>query len=61
MKNQFMKRAIEISLLSVEKGTGPFGAVIVKDGKIIAEGSNTVTQMLQLMEKCVLYEMRVKN
>jgi len=35
MKNQFMKRAIEISLLSVEKGTGPFGAVIVKDGKII--------------------------
>ena len=43
MKNQFMKRAIEISLLSVEKGTGPFGAVIVKDGKIIAEGSNKVT------------------
>ena len=43
MKNQFMKRAIEISLLSVEKGTGPFGAVIVKDGKIIAEGSNNVT------------------
>ena len=43
MKNEFMKRAIEISLLSVEKGTGPFGAVIVKDGKIIAEGSNKVT------------------
>ena len=45
MKNQFMKRAIEISLLSVEKGTGPFGAVIVKDGKIIAEGSNKVTSL----------------
>lgn len=38
-----MKRAIELSIESVNKGTGPFGAVIVKDGKIIAEGSNKVT------------------
>jgi len=43
MKNEFMKRAIELSIESVNKGTGPFGAVIVKDGKIIAEGSNKVT------------------
>jgi len=43
MKNEFMKRAIQISIESVKNGTGPFGAVIVKDGKIIAEGSNKVT------------------
>ena len=28
---------------SVERGGGPFGAVIVKDGEVIAEGSNGVT------------------
>ena len=38
-----MKRAIELSIESVNKGTGPFGAIIVKDDKIIAEGSNKVT------------------
>ena len=43
MKNEFMKRAIELSLESVDKGGGPFGSVIVKDNKIIAEGSNKVT------------------
>ena len=43
MKNEFMKRAIELSVESVNKGGGPFGSVIVKDNKIIAEGSNRVT------------------
>jgi len=43
MKNEFMKRAIELSIESVKNGGGPFGAVIVKDKKIIAEGSNKVT------------------
>jgi tRNA(Arg) A34 adenosine deaminase TadA len=38
-----MKRAIELSIKSVNSGTGPFGAVIVKDDKIISEGFNTVT------------------
>ena len=38
-----MKRAIELSIKSVNDGTGPFGAVIVKDNKIISEGFNTVT------------------
>lgn len=41
--NEFMMKAIELSQKSVEKGGGPFGAVIVKDGQIIAEGSNCVT------------------
>ena len=43
MNKKFMSRAIELSIESVSRGTGPFGAVIVKDNKIIAEGFNTVT------------------
>ena len=38
-----MKRAIELSLESVNKGGGPFGCVIVKDEKIVSEGLNKVT------------------
>ena len=38
-----MKHAIELSIKSVNSGTGPFGAVIVKDNKIISEGFNIVT------------------
>ena len=29
MKKQFMSRAIELSIESVQKGGGPFGSVIV--------------------------------
>ena len=43
MKNEYMKRAIELSIESVNKGGGPFGCVIVKDEKIVSEGSNKVT------------------
>jgi guanine deaminase len=43
MTNQFMMRAIELSIESVNTGTGPFGAVVVKDNKIISEGYNLVT------------------
>lgn len=39
-----MQKAIDLAIVNVEKGLGgPFGAVIVKDNKIIAEGSNLVT------------------
>ncbi len=40
----FMARAIELSEQSVKNGGGPFGAVIVKEGKIVAEGFNQVTK-----------------
>ena len=43
MKNKFMKRAIELSIESINTGGGPFGSVVVKDGKIISEGMNRVT------------------
>ena len=43
MKHEdFMREAIRISQESMEKGGGPFGAVIVKDGQIIARSGNTV-------------------
>ena len=42
-KNKFMLRAIELSISSAEDTGGPFGCVIVKDDKIIAEGLNKVT------------------
>ena len=38
-----MKRSIELSIESVKKNGGPFSSIIVKDNKIIAEGSNKVT------------------
>jgi guanine deaminase len=44
MDNPFMARAIQLSIDNVRgPGGGPFGAVIVKDGAIVAEGVNRVT------------------
>ena len=43
MKNKFMQRAIELSIESINSGGGPFGSVITKGNKIIAEGMNRVT------------------
>ena len=42
-KKKFMAKAIELSVNSANTIGGPFGSVIVKDNKIIAEGSNKVT------------------
>ena len=42
-KEELMRRAIVLSVNSVKTGGGPFGAVIAKDGEIIAEASNSVT------------------
>ena len=37
-----LKRAIEIAGNGLEKGGGPFGAVVSKNGKIISEAHNSV-------------------
>ncbi len=43
-KKAFMREAIRLSIENVTSGNGgPFGAVIVKDGEIIATGTNQVT------------------
>jgi len=41
----FMRRAIELSLENVKAGGGPFGAVIAKNGEILAESCNLVTRL----------------
>ena len=40
---KFMQMAIDLSIENVANGGGPFGAVIVKDDKVIATGVNRVT------------------
>ena len=40
---QLLRRAIALSIESVNSGGGPFGAVIARNGEIVAEGSNNVT------------------
>ena len=42
-KRGLMRRAIALSEVSVKNGGGPFGAVIARNGEIIAEASNKVT------------------
>ena len=42
-KEELMRKAIELSNENVANGGGPFGAVIAKDGEIIATGVNRVT------------------
>jgi guanine deaminase len=44
MENPFMARAIQLAVENARSGNGgPFGAVIVKNGKIVAEADNRVT------------------
>lgn len=45
-KENFMQRAAELSKFGSDNNFGgPFGAVIVKDGKIIGEGFNSVVKL----------------
>ena len=40
---ELMRKAIELSIENVANGGGPFGAVIARNGEIIATGVNRVT------------------
>jgi len=43
-KNKYMQLAIDLAKENVKKGFGgPFGAVIVKNGEVIAQAANSVT------------------
>jgi len=43
-QHEFMHEAIRLSIENVQSGRGgPFAAIVVKDGKIIASGTNLVT------------------
>lgn len=41
-RKEYMQEAIRIARENVEKGGGPFGAVVVRNGEIIAASGNTV-------------------
>jgi len=44
MSHEFMRRAIALALENVRAGNGgPFAALVVKEGRVIAEGTNRVT------------------
>jgi len=44
MTEEFMRRAIALAMENVRSGAGgPFAAVIVKDGRVVADGVNRVT------------------
>ncbi len=42
---RFMQMAIDLSIENVANGGGPFGAVVVRDGEVIATGVNRVTDL----------------
>lgn len=43
MNPEFMREAIRLSIENINHGGGPFAAVVVKDGKIVAATGNSVT------------------
>ena len=40
--SKYMEMAINLSIENIDSGGGPFGAVIVRDGEVIATGANRV-------------------
>lgn len=42
-RTEFLQRAVELALANVASGGGPFGAVIVQQEQVIAEGVNRVS------------------
>jgi guanine deaminase len=46
LDERWLNRAIELAVENVAAGGGPFGAVIVRDGELVAEGQNRVTATL---------------
>ena len=44
MDHSFLQQAIEMAVDNVRRGGGPFGALVVKDGVVIATGANQVTR-----------------
>src|ERR1700694_1120089 len=44
MNNSFMKQVIDLAVANVRREGGPFAALVVKDGIVIATGANQVTR-----------------
>jgi guanine deaminase len=47
MHEQFLQRAVDLACRNVTEGNGgPYGALIVKDGRLVAKSGNRVTSTL---------------
>jgi guanine deaminase len=44
MNSAFLKQAIEMAVENVRRGGGPFAALVVRNGTVIAAGANQVTR-----------------
>ena len=42
----WLRKTVELAVANVGEGGGPFGALVVKDGKVVATGQNRVTRDL---------------
>lgn len=42
MDKEYLERAVRLARENVAKGGGPFGAIIVRDGTVVAESANEV-------------------
>jgi len=56
--DKFMKKAVELAANNVRDGGEPYGAVIVKDGEIVAEGINTLHKEYDISGHAELVAMR---
>jgi guanine deaminase len=43
-RGEFLREAVRLAMDSVAEGGGPFGAVVVRDGRIVGRGRNRVTE-----------------
>lgn len=45
-RNEFIYKTIQLAMENVKSGGGPFAALVVREGQIIATGTNEVTSIL---------------
>jgi tRNA(Arg) A34 adenosine deaminase TadA len=46
LENEWLRQCVELATQNVADGGGPFGALVIKDGEIVATGVNLVTPTL---------------
>jgi guanine deaminase len=44
MERLFLRQTVELAIESIRRGGGPFAALVVRDGVVIASGANQVTR-----------------
>jgi guanine deaminase len=54
----WLRQAVELAVANVGDGGGPFGAVLVKDGELLATGQNRVTRDLDPTAHAVVMAIR---